>query len=68
MDNEQDAYTDDDYIIEFVTLGSAMKVTAIDPETMREVSMIGDPKLPRRELAKAAVEKLLYVLEKEKHV
>ena len=53
------------YIVEFVTLGNALKVTAIDPVTMREVSMVGDPKLSRKHLAKSAVEKLKYVLEKE---
>ena len=55
------------YIVEFVKLGTALKVTAIDPVTMREVSMVGDPKLPRKHLAKAAIEKLQYVLEKEKN-
>ena len=44
-----------------------MKVIAIDPVTMREVSMVGNPKLSRKHLAKKAVEKLRYVIEKEKN-
>jgi len=64
MDSKQNQ---DGYIVEFVSVGNAMKVTAIDPKTMREVSMVGNPKLTRKHLAKKAVEKLRYVLEKEKN-
>jgi len=54
------------YIIEFITVGQAMKVTAIDPVTLREVSIVGNPKASQRELADAAIEKLKYVIAKEK--
>ena len=64
MDDEQE---NEGYIVEFVSVGTAMKVTAIDTATMREVSMIGNPKLTQKELARIAVEKLKYVLEKEKN-
>lgn len=54
-------------IIEFVTLGSALKVTAIDPETGREVSIVGDPKATRTELSHLAAAKLAHVLNKNAH-
>jgi hypothetical protein len=54
------------YIVEFIKLGSALKVTAIDEVTLREVSIVGDPKMTRKHLSKVAIAKLRYVLEKEK--
>ena len=42
-----------------------MKVSAIDPITLREVSIVGDPKMSRKRLTDAAVQKLEYVLAKE---
>lgn len=51
-------------IIEFITLGHALKVTAVDPDTGREVSIVGDPKLSRTELSRLAATKLSYVLNK----
>ena len=52
------------YIIEFHQLGNTMKVTAVDPNTFREVSIVGSPKLSRDMLARQAVKKLQYVLRK----
>ena len=49
-------------IIEFRRIGTALQVIAIDPETGREVSMVGDPRLSRYELERLAVQKLRYVL------
>ena len=42
-----------------------MKVSAIDPQTGVEVSIVGSPKATQKELTRLAVRKLLYVLEKE---
>lgn len=53
------------YIIEFIQIGQQLKVTAIDPVTMREVSMIGDPQASRQHMERLAVRKLEYVLRKE---
>lgn len=52
------------YIIEFLVVGKSVKVTAIDPETLTEVCIIGSPLMPRRFLAKQAVRKLEYMLAK----
>jgi len=56
----------DGYIIEFITVGKTMKVSAIDPVTLREVSMVASPRFSKKYLSKMAVKKLKYVLEKEK--
>lgn len=53
------------YIVEYITHGNSVKVTAIDPETGREVSIVGAAQAGQDELAKLAVRKLLYVLGKE---
>jgi len=53
------------YIVEFVVVGRSVKVTAIDPESLREVSMVGSPLLPRKMLARQAVRKLEYVLRRD---
>ncbi len=52
-------------IVEFVNIGSRLKVNAICERTGREVSMVGDPKAPRAELERLAVQKLKYVMDKE---
>lgn len=55
----------EEYIIEFYSVGSSVKVSAIDPVTLKEVSIVGDPKAGNDELAKLAVRKLKYVLGKD---
>ena len=49
-------------IFEFVTIGNSVKVTAMDPETLVEVSIIGPAGAPQAHLRAAAVSKLNYVL------
>lgn len=56
---------DNEAIVEFRRIGAAMKVIAIDPATGTEVSMVGDPRLSRQELARLVVRKLQYVLNKQ---
>lgn len=55
-----------EYIIEFIQIGSSVKVSAVDPLTGREVSIIGPPSAGRAQLSRLAVQKLEYVLGKEK--
>lgn len=55
-----------EYIIEFQQHGPSVKVSAIDPVTMTEVSIIGPSSASQAELQKTAVQKLLFVLEKKK--
>lgn len=46
------------YIIEFHQVGNSVKVSAMDPATLTEVSIIGMPSAPRDYLTKLAVQKL----------
>lgn len=55
----------DRYIVEYTVVGHSVKVTAIDPRTMREVSVVGPRKATRRQLAELAVKKLKYVLKRD---
>lgn len=55
---------DGGFYVEFVSVGGSVKVTAIDPVTGIEVSMIGAPQVTQDALAKLAVRKLKYVLAK----
>ena len=59
MDEEKQGY-----IVEFLVVGKSVKVTAIDPATLREATIIGSPLLPRRMLAKHAVRKLEFMMNK----
>ena len=52
------------YIIEFHRVGNAVKVTALDPATLVEVSMVGAPGLGEADLTRLVVRKLEYMLAK----
>jgi hypothetical protein len=54
------------YYIEFQQIGRFVKVTAIDPVSRLEVSIVGDPSATQDYLSNLAVKKLIYVLEKKK--
>lgn len=54
------------YIIEFIAMGNAVKVTAVDPDTGREASIVGDPAAGNAALAALAVKKLRYVMAKNR--
>ena len=54
------------YIIEFIPHGASVKVSAIDPITGKEVSIVGDAKATQATLMDIAVKKLEYVLNKGK--
>jgi hypothetical protein len=55
---------DGGYIIEYVVIGNSVKVTAFDPKTLKEVSVIGIRGLPKKNLANLAIRKLEYVIGK----
>lgn len=52
------------YIVEFHQVGNVMKVSAIDPATMVEVSIVGPVNAGEETLRRNAVRKLQYVLDK----
>ena len=53
-------------LIEFIVQGSVVKVTAIDPKSGTEVSIVGPASAPRAVLEGNAARKLLYVLKKQR--
>ena len=57
--------SDGAYIIEYVVIGKSVKVSAFDPVTLREVSIIGSVNTKKEQLAKLAVRKLVYMNKKD---
>ncbi len=53
-------------IIEFQQIGNAVKVTAVDPESQIEVSIVGPPGAGEETLKRTAIRKLEYVIEKSR--
>ncbi len=53
-------------LLELYQVGNAIKVTAVDPETLIEVSIVGDPAAGEQALKQAAINKLEYVLRKRR--
>lgn len=58
--------TDNRVILEFIQRGAYVKVSAIDPVTGTEVSIVGDPMRGEAALRQLAIRKLEYVMNKEK--
>lgn len=53
-----------EYLIEFHWIGSYVKVSALDPVTNTEVSIVGDARATENELKNTAIKKLKYVINK----
>ena len=51
-------------LFEFHRVGSVVKVSAIDPVTAIEVSIVGDPRHGKEILKRTAIRKLKYVIAK----
>lgn len=51
-----------DYLLEFLPIGNAVKVSAIDPVSGTEVSIVGPATASEEQLSRVAVRKLEYVL------
>lgn len=51
-------------LIEFVPIGNFVKVTAIDPVTLIEVSIISDRNYPKELMKQNAIKKLKWKIEK----
>ncbi len=52
-------------IFEFIPMGRCVKVAAVDPATLTEVSIVGDPAVGETLLKRQARRKLAYVLAKK---
>lgn len=57
---------DNGVIFEFISVGAYVKVSAIDPLTGTEVSIVGDPMSGEAALRRTALRKLKFVLEKRR--
>lgn len=53
-------------IFEFLRVGSALKVTAVDAETGVEASIVGDPAAGEASLRRLAKQKLDYVMSRKR--
>lgn len=53
-----------DVLIEFIPIGNFVKVTAIDPVTLIEVSVISDRNYPKELMKNNAIKKLKWKIEK----
>lgn len=53
-------------LLEFHQVGNAVKVTAVDPTSLVEVSIVGSPSAGEEMLKRAAIRKLEFVLERGK--
>lgn len=54
-----------DVFLEFQRVGQFVKVTAIDPESLTEVSIMGPPSASEDTLGRNAMRKLAYVLSRQ---
>lgn len=54
-------------IFEFTQVGNSTKVTAFDPDTLVEVSIVGPTNAPEYQLRAVALRKLEYVLQRRGH-
>jgi len=52
-------------IFEFLRIGAAMKVTAVDVASGIEASMVGDPNAGQETLRRLAKQKLAYVMSRK---
>jgi hypothetical protein len=51
-----------DIIFEFYQVGAYVKVSAVDPVSLTEISIVGDPAVGEETLKRTAARKLEYVL------
>ena len=58
-------YDPAEVIFEFYQVGTSVKVTAVDPASYTEVSMVGSPQVSEHELMRLARRKLEFVLAKK---
>lgn len=57
---------DNKVLLEFQRIGNSVKVTAVDPESLIEVSVVGSASAGEEILKRTAINKLKYVLEKRR--
>jgi len=63
---DQNTQNLDEVLFEFIPNGNYVKVVAVDPVTNTEIILVGDRRSGKQMLQKAAVQKLEYVIAKER--
>ena len=58
---------DQAYIVEFHQVGNAVKVSALDPVTLTEVSIVGAASMTEAYLTQAVIRKLEFMLAKQRN-
>jgi hypothetical protein len=58
--------SDDEVLLEYQAIGNSVKVTAIHPSSLVEVSIVGPANAERSVLARAAINKLRYRLARQR--
>ncbi|MEQ8664375.1 MAG: hypothetical protein RIC16_01495 [Rhodospirillales bacterium] len=53
-------------LFEFRHVGTSLRVSAIDPDTLTEVTLVADPRTSEEELKRVAARKLHYVIQKKR--
>ncbi len=66
MSRRNASRNDEGFLIEFRPVGNSVKVSAVDPATMIEVSIVGALTAGEEMLTRIVVRKLLYVLERSR--
>ncbi len=66
MKPSKDKLGDDDVIIEFRRIGASVKVSAMEPTTLTEVSIVGPATASEADLTQLVMRKLDYVLAKKR--
>ena len=56
----------EEVLFEFVRVGSAVRVVAIDPASGTEIVMVGAPGYSREHLKRLATQKLIYAIAKKR--
>jgi hypothetical protein len=70
MSGRKDSWPDEqraEVIIEFQTIGSAVKVSAVDPITLVEVSIVAPVSATKRQMTDTVLNKLRYILARRKN-
>lgn len=65
MRRRKRAYNEDDIIIEYWTVGNSVRVSAMEPHTLTEVTIIGPQDAGEEELKRNVLRKLEFVLAKK---
>ena len=65
---DQSSHVLNEVLFEFIPQGNYIKVIAVDPISNTEIVLVGDRRSGKQMLERAAVQKLQYVIKKNKNM